>query len=71
MVHIELPAESVHGNDLQEMKSLDFLGYDIEHEVVQKIAKGEMDPVTKEEFEVTESDQRVVDRICGKRFGKK
>jgi hypothetical protein len=34
MVHIELPAESVHGNDLQEMKSLDFLGYEIEHEVV-------------------------------------
>lgn len=67
MVHIELPEESVYGAELQEMKNIDFLGYDLEHETVKMIALGQMDPVSKELFIVSEEDNRVVERVCGRR----
>ena len=38
MVHTELPEESVYGAELQDMKSIDFLGYDLEHDTVKSIA---------------------------------
>ena len=66
-MHTELPSESVYGEELKEMKSLDFLGAELEHETAKKIALGMMDPVTKEEFIVSESDVRIMEKICGKR----
>ena len=67
MVHIDLPEESVHGQEFKELKKDDFLGGEMQHEVVKGVALGIIDPISFEPFPLTESEIMVVSRVTGKK----
>jgi hypothetical protein len=50
LVHIEEPEESPHGSELKESKKTDFLGKELEPDLAQKIAFGDVDPTNNEAF---------------------
>jgi hypothetical protein len=49
------------------MKKQDFLGAELEHEIAKGIALGDLDPIHLKAFETTETDLKVVEKICGKK----
>ena len=57
---------SKHTADLESMKNLNFLGEDMEAERAKKIALAEIDPISYEEFPITEEDKKVLDRVLKK-----
>lgn len=60
LVHIFDPAMSQHGKDLEKFKKLNFLGEDLSEEIVQNLALGDIDPITKEKFKDDENEKYIV-----------
>ena len=68
MVHIELPNESVHGQELKDMKKDDFLGAEMQHEIVKGVAIGIIDPITFDPFPVTDQEFQIVANVTNKKM---
>lgn len=51
---------SQHGKDLEKFKKLNFLGEDLSEEIVQNLALGDIDPITKEKFKDDENEKYIV-----------
>ena len=49
-MHIEEPEDSPHGAELKECKKTDFLGKELEPDLAEKIANGDVDPMNREAF---------------------
>lgn len=68
--HVEDPVESPHGSELKLQKTLDFLGKDMEPEVAQKIAFGDIDPVSGEPFPADQNELATVYKVLKHKLNK-
>ena len=55
-----------HKEDLEGMKNLNFLGEDMEAERAKAIALAQIDPISYEEFPITDEDKNVLGRVLKK-----
>ena len=65
MVHLYDPLMSPHGEALDKFEKKDFLGLDLSDEVIQNIARGDIDPITHVPFRDDENEKYVVQRALG------